>query len=73
MRIFAVRREDKIIVVARQNLSALVCFHCFQQPSGIVVLGRQENFGIVEQGLRTQPSGMRAHAYRQTRVRCDHL
>ena len=60
-------------MVARHELAALVGLHRLQKARGVVVLRGQEQFGVVQLGLRPQPRGMYTHAERQPRVRRSHV
>ena len=66
MRVLAVRRTDKIIVIARQRfarhlIAAQRCDECFRNVG-------HNDLGVVQCGLR-QPVRVHAHAERQPRIR----
>ena len=66
MRVLAVRRTDKIIVIARQRfarhlIAVQCCDECFRNVG-------HNDLGVVQCGLR-QPVRMHAHAERQPRIR----
>ena len=67
MRVLAIRRTDKIIVIARQRFARHLiavqrCDECFRNVG-------HNDLGVVQCGLR-QPVRVHAHAERQPRIRC---